>query len=365
MQRPLPVVCACTALLVLAAAPLARIELSPGSLAGLPRTLDSVAAARVLQTEAGAGALLPNLIVLDSGRAGGARTDAFAAAGERLTDRMLEDPEPLLVASGREPPWTDLSGRYALVVIAGVSSHDRRPARAFVSRLRGEHLQAARFPAGTEAVVGGAPAQGKDFLSRSYGALPALLLVLAALTFLLLVRAFRSLLLPLKALLLNAVSVAAACGVLVAVFDWGWGANLLGLEAIGTIEAWVPIVLFATLFGLSVDYELFLVLRMREHWEDSGDNAHAVALGLERSGRVVTAAALVMICAFTGFLVADVVALQQLGLGLVAGIVIDVTLVRALLLPALMALFGRYNWWLPAPLARLAGVPPAPIAARD
>jgi putative drug exporter of the RND superfamily len=262
-------------------------------------------------------------------------------------------------------PWTDLSGRYALFVIGGVSAHDRRAARAFVSRLRDEHLQAARFPAGTETLVGGAPAQGKDFLSRSYGALPGLLLVLVALTFLLLVRAFRSLLLPLKALLLNAVSVAAACGVLVAVFDWGWGASLLGVEAIGTIEAWVPIVLFATLFGLSVDYELFLVLRMREHWEESGDNARAVALGLERSGRVVTAAALVMICAFTGFLVADVVALQQLGLGLIAGIVIDVTLGRALLLPALMALLGRYNWWLPAPLARLAGVPPASLAARD
>jgi uncharacterized membrane protein YdfJ with MMPL/SSD domain len=365
MLRPFAVAFACTAVLVAAAAPVARMELGPGSLARLPDALESIAAARTLAQEAGAGALLPNLVVVDSGRDGGARARAFADATERLTELLLEDPEPLLVASGADPPWTDPAGRYALVVVGGASAHHEPAARAFVSRLREQHLRAARYPPGSETAVGGAPAQAADFLSRSYGSLPWVLLALGATSFLLLVRALRSLVLPVKALLLNAVSVAAACGVLVAVFDWGWGAGVLGIEPTGTIEAWVPIFLFAALFGLSLDYELFLVLRMREHWEESHDNERAVALGLERSGRVVSAAALVMVCAFSGFLVGDVPALQQLGVGLVAGVLIDVTLVRALLLPALMALLGRYNWWLPSSLARLAGAPASPLVARE
>jgi putative drug exporter of the RND superfamily len=363
LRRPVAVALASTALLALAALPLARIELAPGSLAGLPPSLESVAAADALHAEAGAGALLPTLVVLDSRRPGGTRDRAFVAAGERLTERLVVDEEPLLVASGPRPPWTDQTRRYSLLLVGGVSGHEQPSARAFVSRLRERYLPSARYPAGTEALVGGAPAQGADFLARSYGSLPPLLLLLVVVNFLLLARAFRSLLLPLKALLLNAVSVAAACGVLVAVFQWGWGAGPLGVDAIGAIEAWVPLFLFAALFGLSLDYELFLVLRMREGWEATHDNGRAIALGLARSGRIVTAAALVMLCAFSGFLVADVVALQQLGVGLLAGIVIDATLVRALLLPSLMAVLGRFNWWLPAPLARVVAAPPAPLRA--
>jgi RND superfamily putative drug exporter len=205
----------------------------------------------------------------------------------------------------------------------------------------------ARFPAGTTVVVGGAPAQGVDFLHRSYGAFPWLVLGVLALTYAVLVRAFHSLLLPLKAVVLNVLTVAAVYGLLVVVFRWGVGAHLLGLYRAPQVDGWVPIFLFATLFGLSMDYEVFMVARMREAWDETGDNAYAVGHGLERTGRIVTAAALIMVAALSGFVAGRVAALQEFGLGLALAVLIDATIVRALLVPALMAVLGRWNWWLP------------------
>ena len=176
-----------------------------------------------------------------------------------------------------------------------------------------------------------------------------------------LARAFRSLLLPLKAVLLNLLSVAASYGLLVAVFRFGVGADLLGVQRSAQIEGWIPIFLFATLFGLSMDYEVFLVSRMREAWDARRDNVEAVAFGLERTGGLITAAALVMAISFAGFVVGSVPGLQQFGLGLALAVLIDATLVRALLVPSLMAIMGRWNWWLPAraaaprPVLRLEG----------
>jgi RND superfamily putative drug exporter len=181
------------------------------------------------------------------------------------------------------------------------------------------------------------------------------------LTYLLLMRAFRSLLLPLKAVLLNLLSVGASYGLLVVVFKWGAGQSLLGLYEFQQIEAWIPIFLFAMLFGLSMDYEVFLVTRMREAWDESHDNVRAVGLGLERTGRIVTAAAIVMVAAFSGFVAGRVVGLQEFGIGLAVAIFFDATIVRALLVPSLMALFGRWNWWLPARVARVARVRPSPL----
>jgi RND superfamily putative drug exporter len=181
------------------------------------------------------------------------------------------------------------------------------------------------------------------------------------LTYLLLLRAFRSLLLPLKAVLLNLLSVGCAYGLLVVVFKWGVGNDLLGLYQFAQIEAWIPIFLFAMLFGLSMDYEVFLVTRMREAWDETHDNGRAVGLGLERTGRIVTAAAIVMVAAFSGFVAGRVVGLQEFGLGLAVAIFVDATIVRALLVPSLMAIFGRWNWWLPARVARVMRVPPSPL----
>jgi RND superfamily putative drug exporter len=181
------------------------------------------------------------------------------------------------------------------------------------------------------------------------------------LTYLLLARAFRSLILPLKAVLLNLLSVGASYGMLVIVFRWGLGNDILGLYKFQQVEGWIPIFLFAMLFGLSMDYEVFLVTRMREAWDAGADNATAVAHGLERTGRIVTAAAVIMVAAFSGFLVGRIVGLQEFGLGLAVAIFVDATIVRSLLVPSLMALFGRWNWWLPSRAARALRVPPSPL----
>ena len=187
------------------------------------------------------------------------------------------------------------------------------------------------------------------------------MIAVLVLTYLLLMRAFRSVVLPLKAVLLNLLSVGAAYGMLVVVFRWGVGDSIAGLYTFPQIEGWIPIFLFAMLFGLSMDYEVFLVSRMRETWDEEHDNVRAVSYGLERTGLIVTAAALIMVAAFSGFVAGSIVGLQQFGFGLAVAIFVDVTIVRALLVPSLMALFGRWNWWLPAKIARFVRVPPSPL----
>jgi RND superfamily putative drug exporter len=186
-------------------------------------------------------------------------------------------------------------------------------------------------------------------------------LAILVVTYLVLLRAFRSIVLPLKAVLLNLLTVTAVCGLLVVVFQWGVGSRLLGITETSEIEGWVPIFLFATLFGLSMDYEVFLVSRMREAWDEVPDNKRAIAYGLARSGRVVTAAAAIMIVAFAGFVAGSFVGLQQLGFGLAVGVLLDATLVRMVVLPSLMAVLGRWNWWLPPGIARVARVKPSPL----
>ena len=139
---------------------------------------------------------------------------------------------------------------------------------------------------------------------------------------------------------------------LVVVFKWGVGETLFGLYQFGQVEGWIPIFLFAMLFGLSMDYEVFLVTRMRETWDEEYDNVRAVSYGLERTGRIVTAAAIIMVAAFSGFVAGSIVGLQQFGLGLAVAIFVDATIVRALLVPSLMAVFGRWNWYLPERVRR-------------
>src|SRR5204863_5047152 len=178
--------------------------------------------------------------------------------------------------------------------------------------------------------------QGVDFLHQAYRWFPWLVGVVLVLTYLVLIRAFRSLFLPLKAVLLNLLSVGAAYGMLVLVFRYGVG-RAVGLYRIDQVEGWIPIFLFAMLFGLSMDYEVFLVTRMREAWDELHDNREGVGFGLERTGRIVTAAAIMMVAAFSGFVAGRIVGLQEFGLGLGVAIFVDATIVRALLVPSVMA----------------------------
>jgi RND superfamily putative drug exporter len=241
----------------------------------------------------------------------------------------------------------DPSRRYARLIVLGRHEYGDPASGGLVRRLREHLIPAARFPVGARVFAGGAPPQGADFAERSYANFPWLVAAALLLTFLILMRAFRSLLLPLKAVLLNLISVAASYGVLVLIFRDGVGAGLLGVHRSDQIEAWIPIVLLAVLFGLSMDYEVFVVSRMREAWDAGRSNTAAVAFGLERTGRLISVAALVMIASFAGFVAGSVPGLQQFGLGLALAILIDVTIVRLVLVPSLLAILGRWNWWLP------------------
>ena len=353
MRRPVVFLVLGTALLGAAAAPALRLELTPAALDTLPAWPQSLRGYALLAPGIGAGAVTPTHVVVDAGAGRRANRGPVYAADQRLADALYHDPEVRVVASGPAPPYSDRSGRYTRVVVVGRHDYGAGASRRFVSRLRQRLIPAAGFPAGARVYVGGGPPQGADFLSRTYSPFPWMALAMLALTYLLLVRAFRSLLLPLKAVLLNLLSVAAAYGMLVAVFRYGVGADLLGVRRSAQLEGWVPVVLFATLFGLSMDYEVFMVTRMREAWDEGATNTQAVAEGLQRSGRIVTAAALVMAGAFFGFVGGSIPGLQQFGLGLGRAVILDATVIRMLLVPSAMALLGRYNWWLPRPLAWL------------
>jgi RND superfamily putative drug exporter len=164
---------------------------------------------------------------------------------------------------------------------------------------------------------------------------------------------FRSLLVPLKAVLMNLLSVGASYGIIVAVFQWGWLADVFGVGKPGPIEAWAPMFLFAIVFGLSMDYEVFLLSRMKEEFQKTGNNALAVADGVAATARVITAAALIMVCVFAAFVLGDDRSLKLFGLGMAVAVFIDATVVRMLLVPATMELLGARNWWIPKWLDRV------------
>jgi putative drug exporter of the RND superfamily len=345
MRRPLIVLMLAGGLLVAAAVPAAFLRVTPGSITGFPASLESAKGFSLLSDRVGPGVITPSHLIVDSGAPGRVRT--MRKDVERLVDRIAEDGETYVVASGTALPYVDRTGRYSRVYVIGRHEYGDPESRRFVDRLRDRAVPAAHLPAGVHVYAGGAPPQGVDFLDRSYGAFPWLIAGVLLLTYLVLLRAFRSVLLPLKAVLLNLLSVAAVYGILVVVFEWGVGADLFGLYHRPEIEGWIPIFLFAALFGLSMDYEVFLVSRMREVWDATHDNPRAVAEGLEKTGQIVTAAAVIMCAAFLGFVIGRVAALQEFGLGLAFGVLIDATIIRTLLVPALMAVLGRWNWWLP------------------
>jgi putative drug exporter of the RND superfamily len=199
--------------------------------------------------------------------------------------------------------------------------------------------------------LGGQTASAIDFADVIGKRLPIFIGAVLALSFLLLLVVFRSLLVPLKAVVMNLLSIGAAYGVIVAVFQWGWGAGLLGVTA-GPIEPWVPMMLFAIVFGLSMDYEVFLLSAVREHYDRTRDNGTAVAEGLASTARVITAAALIMVFVFGSFVISDTRALKLIGLGLAVAVAMDATIVRVVLVPATMELLGDANWWLPRWLQR-------------
>jgi uncharacterized membrane protein YdfJ with MMPL/SSD domain len=362
MRYPRIVAGTTAALLVALALPVLTLELGPGSNEGVPRELESIRGLELLGDAVGAGATAPTQIVVDTGRSGGVENEAVERAALGLRAALLLDPQVADVVFDETSEYVDPSGRFLRVEVVGRSEYGRPESLEFVERLRDEIIPRAGFPDSAAVYAGGGPPAGRDFIDLLYSWFPWLVAAVLAATFFLLMRAFRSIVLPLKAIVLNLLSIGAAYGLLVIVFKWGAG-EWAGLIAYDQIEAWIPVMLFAMLFGLSMDYEVFLVSRMREEWDKGATNEEAVVLGLTKTGRLVTAAGLIMFAAFMGLVAGSVVGLQQFGFGLAAAILIDVTIVRALLVPSAMVLFGRWNWWLPGGLARVLRVEPSPLVS--
>ncbi|MBV9006528.1 MAG: MMPL family transporter, partial [Solirubrobacterales bacterium] len=251
------------------------------------------------------------------------------------------------------PDWR--RGGTALVDAMPVADTTTSAGRATIDRAR-----TAAHSVGDDVRVGGLGAENQDFVSAIYGSFPVMIALIAVLTFLLLARAFRSLLLPLKAVILNVISVAAAWGVITLVWQDGHGSNAIwGIAASHSITAWIPLMVFAFLFGLSMDYEVFILSRMREEYDRTGNTNAAVVRGIGRTGRLVTSAALILFLAFVSMASGPQADVKVFATGLAAGILLDATVIRALLVPAVVSLFGRWNWWLPPGPARWLRVEPS------
>jgi uncharacterized membrane protein YdfJ with MMPL/SSD domain len=330
MRRPVVWVLGAAAVLLALAAPTLALKMDNGALRQLPpgneTRLGFEGAARVT----GPGAASPVQVVVP-------RRDAAVAVLAARADR-----ETARVAT----PVVSRDGDRALVTVVPRHDGESDATKALVTRLR------ARLP--DAALVGGATAGGLDFRQLVSGSMWKIALFVLGLSYIVLFALLRSVVLPLKAVVMNLLSVGAAYGVLVAVFQWGWADAVLGTHVrTGAIQTITPPLVLAVVFGLSMDYEVFLLSRIRERYDATGDTRRAVAEGLATSARTITSAALIMVAVFAVFVSTGVPSIKEIGLGSAVAIGVDATIVRLVLVPAAMELLGRWNWWVPAPVRRV------------
>ncbi len=278
------------------------------------------------------------------------------------------DLAPLAAAIGKTAgivgttiPPVNTKAQFRIIEAIPTTDGSAKPTRDTTNRLKDVAASASRsLPPGTKVTVAGTPPQEREFIKAVYGTFPWVLLFVVVLTYILLARAFRSLILPLKAVILNLVSLGAAYGIIVFIFQKGNGSKAIwNVAATDSIVSWIPIMIFAFLYGLSMDYEVFMLTRMREAYDEGGNTAAAVSLGLARTGKLVTSAALVLMFAFFVLSLSPGTDIKQFGIGLAAGIIFDATIIRALLVPALMRLLDKWNWWLPDWAAKVLRVKPS------
>jgi RND superfamily putative drug exporter len=275
-------------------------------------------------------------------------TPASEAEFAALTRTLAREPGVVAVS----PPVTNPAGTIAIANLYPSTSPQSAQTTDLLTRLRNDVIPEAQAGTGITVLVGGATAIQTDFAHILSSKLILFIAVVVLLGFLLLMAVFRSLLIPLTASVMNLLSVGAALGLMNAVFAWGWGHSLFGISATAPVEVFIPVLLISILFGLSMDYEVFLVSRIREEWVRTGDNRLAVTRGQAATGRVITAAAAIMILVFASFALGPSIIIKQFGLGLAGAIIIDAFLIRTIIVPALMHLSGNANWWLPRWLDR-------------
>jgi RND superfamily putative drug exporter len=333
--RPWPYLLVATAVLLTVAAPALHMQTGFPDAGNEPTTTTYRRAYDLLAEGFGPGVNGPLLIVADL-RTPGLDTEAIPA----LTERLAADPGIALVGQPQTAPTGDA---VVLPAIPATGPADPATSQA-IERVRG------LVPTGV--YVSGLTAMTDDLTTQLNDTLPVFITAILAASFVLLMLVFRSVVVPLKAALMNLLSIGGAYGVLVAVFQWGWLSDMFGLEGPVLIASPIPVIMFAILFGLSMDYEVFLLSRIREEHAGTGDNAESVARGLAATGRVITSAALIMAAVFLSFVANSSPAVKMFGLGLATAIALDATIVRMLVVPASMALMGRANWWLPGWLDR-------------
>jgi RND superfamily putative drug exporter len=301
----------------------------------------------VLQDEFGYGQDLPALVVID----GQTESPEVQNAISNLETTIASDPAFAATSLTAHPD--DNLAILQIQLSGDALSGDAMDA---ISRLRDDYIPAAFAATPATVLVTGETAQLLDSNNVSKTYMPIVIAFVLGISFLFLMVAFRSIVVPIKAILMNLLSVGAAYGLLVLVFQKGVGADLLGFKQVPVIQTGLPLFVFAILFGLSMDYHVFLLSRIRERFEQTGDNAEAVAYGLRSTGRLITGASLIMVAVFSGFALGELVPLQQLGFGLAVAVLVDATIVRCILVPASMRLLGNWNWYLPSFLSWLPGI---------
>jgi RND superfamily putative drug exporter len=343
MAHPWVAVTAVTAVLLTLALPLLSVEVGTEALGQFPKDSD-VRIGNELASELVGGAADPVQMVASFGSAGA------AGEGREAVARFVRTVEGTRGVSSVAPPAFAAGDVLILATPSAPSESDATV--ALVSRLRDSVVPATELSQVASVAVGGETARSVDARDQISGSMWKIVLFILALSFLVLMVMLRSLLLPLKAVLMNLLSIGAAFGVLVAIFQWGWFSSLLGFESQGALDTINVPLIFAIVFGLSMDYEVFLMSRIREHYLEHGDNERAVAEGLSTSARTISSAALIMTAVFSVFVLTGVPSIKELGLGCAVAIALDATLVRLILVPAAMKLFGDWNWWMPSWLDR-------------
>jgi putative drug exporter of the RND superfamily len=333
--------------LLLLAVPVLSLRMGSTDAGNDPKSSTTRQAYDMLSTGFGPGFNGPFQLAADLGGAGG--TAKGMAVLNKLADELRTTPDVAQVS----PPIPNQAGDAAVIFLTPKSAPQDVATTKLIHHLRKDVIPAATAGTGVQVHVGAITAVFNDLADLLGRRLPLFIGAVLLLSFLLLLAVFRSVLVPLKAALMNLFSIGASFGILVAVFQWGWGANLIGVGKKGPIVAFSPMMLFAILFGLSMDYEVFLLSRVKEEHDRTHDNGLAVADGLAATARVITAAAAIMICVFLTFVFQADATAKLIGLGLATAILIDATVVRMILVPATMELLGEANWWLPRWLDRL------------
>ncbi len=342
MARPWTAVIAVSAVLLTLAMPLLSVETGTDALAQFPKDSDVRVGNELAAKESGGAADRVQIVASFGGEIG--QSGRAAVAGFERT--LAAEPGVSSVA----PPI--FAGDSVLIQATSSTPSESEATRALIDRLRDSVVPASALGAAATVDVGGETARSHDVRKQISGSMWMIVAFVLALSFLVLMVMLRSLLLPLKAVLMNLLSIGAALGVLVAIFQWGWLDSVLGFESLGALDTINVPLIFAIVFGLSMDYEVFLMSRIREHYLEHGDNERAVAEGLSTSARTISSAALIMTSVFAVFVLTGVPSIKELGLGCAVAIALDATLVRLILVPAAMKLFGDWNWWMPSWLDR-------------